>query len=146
MWTSLLSGLTVTAHTIRSITRASKKSRVVLLRRARNRRLAEAFRWWAFQATQCSPRAKAYYQHRCISGEGREAVLRRLANALLGQLHHRTERRGLSLGTTPTTGRTRCLTKVSAQTPYRLIVANNGLTARGSRAVAGRRTNDAQHP
>ena len=31
------------------ITRASGKSRVVLLRRARNQRLADACRWWAFK-------------------------------------------------------------------------------------------------
>jgi transposase len=37
------------------ITRASGKVRLVLLRRARNRRLSDACRWWAFLATQHSP-------------------------------------------------------------------------------------------
>jgi transposase len=70
------------------ITRASGKSRVVLVRRARNKRLGDACRWWAFQATQRSPGAKAYYQQRRATGDGHEAALRRLANKLLGQLHH----------------------------------------------------------
>jgi hypothetical protein len=33
-------------------------------------------------------RANAYYQRRRAIGDGREAALRRLANKLLGQLHH----------------------------------------------------------
>ena len=70
------------------ITRASGKARVVLLRRARNRRLSDACRWWAFLATQRSPGAAACYQHRRAAGEGHEAALRRLASKLLGRLHH----------------------------------------------------------
>jgi transposase len=70
------------------ITRASGKVRVVLVRRARNKRLADACRWWAFLATQHSPGAAAYYQRRRAAGDGHEAALRRLANKLLGQLHH----------------------------------------------------------
>jgi hypothetical protein len=58
------------------------------VRRARNKRLADACRWWAFLATQRSPGAAAYYQRRRTAGDGHEAALRRLANKLLGQLHH----------------------------------------------------------
>lgn len=70
------------------ITRASGRAKVVLLRRARNKRLGDACRWWAFLATQHSPGALAYYQHRRAVGDGHEAALRRLASKLLGQLHH----------------------------------------------------------
>lgn len=52
------------------ITRPSGKSRVVLVRHARNKRLGDACRWWAFQATQRSPGAKAYYQQRRVAGMG----------------------------------------------------------------------------
>jgi transposase len=69
------------------ITRASGKFRIVLVRRARNRRLADATRWWAFVACQHSPGAMAYYRQRRAAGDGHEAALRRLANKLLGQLH-----------------------------------------------------------
>ncbi len=68
------------------ITRASGKTRIVRMRRVRNRRLADAVRWWAFAATQHSPGAKAYYQARRAAGDGHEAALRRLASKLLGQL------------------------------------------------------------
>jgi len=50
------------------ITRASGRSRVVLMRRACNRRLADTCRWWAVAATQRDPRAHAYYQHRRTVG------------------------------------------------------------------------------
>lgn len=70
------------------ITRASGRSRLVLRRRIRNRRLADAVRWWAFAATQHSPGAKAYYLARRAAGDRHEAALRRLAGKLLGQLHH----------------------------------------------------------
>ncbi len=70
------------------ITRASGKLKLVLLRRACNHRLSETCRWWAFTATQRSPGAKAYYQRRRDTGDTHEAALRRVANKLLGQLHH----------------------------------------------------------
>jgi transposase len=70
------------------ITRASGKIRLVLLRRACNRRLADDCRWWAFTATQHSPGANAYYQRRRDAGDSHEAALRRVANKLLGQLHY----------------------------------------------------------
>ena len=57
------------------IPRASGKAKVVLVRRARNKRLADACRWWAFLATQHSPGAKAYYQARRAAGDQKDAVL-----------------------------------------------------------------------
>jgi transposase len=67
------------------ITRASGRSRVVLLRRACNRRLADACRWWAIAAAQRDPGAQAFCQHRRDAGDGYEAALRRLAGKLIGQ-------------------------------------------------------------
>ncbi|TCO43615.1 transposase IS116/IS110/IS902 family protein [Kribbella antiqua] len=75
------------------VTRASGKSRVVLLRRARNQRLADACRWWAFNAIQHSPGAMAYYRRRRAAGDTHEAALRRLGSKLVGQLHHCLEHR-----------------------------------------------------
>ncbi|MEU4292742.1 IS110 family transposase [Kribbella sp. NPDC026596] len=75
------------------VTRASGKSRVVLLRRARNQRLADACRWWAFNAMQHSPGAMAYYRRRRAAGDTHEAALRRLGSTLVGQLHHCLEHR-----------------------------------------------------
>lgn len=68
------------------VTRASGRTTVVRLRRACNRRLADACRWWAFTATQNSPGARTFYLCRRITGDGHEASLRWLANNLLGQL------------------------------------------------------------
>jgi transposase len=75
------------------VTRASGRSRVVLLRRARNQRLADACRWWAFNAMQHSPGAMAYYRRRRAAGDTHEAALRRLGSKLVGQLHHCLEHR-----------------------------------------------------
>jgi hypothetical protein len=65
----------------------------VLLRRARNQRLADACRWWAFNAMQHSPGAMAYYRRRRAAGDTHEAALRRLGSKLVGQLHHCLEHR-----------------------------------------------------
>ena len=75
------------------ITKASGKSRVVLMRRTRNTRLSGACRDWAFTASNQSPGAHAYYLHRRLAGDGHEAALRRLGNKLVGQLHHCLEHR-----------------------------------------------------
>ena len=77
------------------ITRASGKSRVVLLRRARNQRLADACRWWAFNSLLHSPGALAYYRQRRQAGDTHEAALRRLGSKLVGQLHHCLQHREL---------------------------------------------------
>ena len=69
------------------ITRASGKSRVVLARYARNRRLADALYQWAFSALLRSPGARALYDARRARGATHHAALRALANRLVGILH-----------------------------------------------------------
>lgn len=75
------------------ITRASGRSRTVLARHVRNKRLADACYLWAFSALTKSPGARAYYDARRSAGDNHNAALRRLANKLLGQLHHCLETR-----------------------------------------------------
>lgn len=70
------------------ITRASGRSRVVLARHIRNKRLADACYLWAFAALTKSAGARAYYDTRRAAGDRHNAALRRLGNKLLGQLHH----------------------------------------------------------
>ena len=70
------------------ITRASGRSRLVLARHIRNKRLADACYLWAFTALTKSPGARAYYDTRRAAGDTHSAALRRLGNKLLGQLHH----------------------------------------------------------
>jgi transposase len=76
------------------ITRASGKSRVVLARYARNRRLADALYQWAFSALSRSPGARALYDSQRAREATHHAALRALANRLVGILHgclrHRT--------------------------------------------------------
>jgi transposase len=69
------------------ITRASGKSRVVLARYARNRRLADACYLWAFAALTTSPGARAFYDARRAAGDTHNRALRALANRLVGLLH-----------------------------------------------------------
>jgi hypothetical protein len=69
------------------ITRASGKSRVVLARYARNRRLADACYLWAFSAMSASPGARAFYDARRAAGDTHNRALRALANRLVGILH-----------------------------------------------------------
>ena len=69
------------------ITRASGKSRVVLARYARNRRLADALYQWAFSALTRSPGARALYDGQRARGATHHAALRALANRLVGILH-----------------------------------------------------------
>lgn len=69
------------------ITRASGKSRVVLARYARNRRLADALYQWAFSALTRSPGARALYDTQRTRGATHHAALRALANRLVGILH-----------------------------------------------------------
>jgi transposase len=76
------------------ITKASGKSRVVLARYARNRRLSDACYLWAFAALTASPGARAFYDARRAGGDTHNRALRALANRLVGILHgclrHRT--------------------------------------------------------
>jgi transposase len=69
------------------ITRASGKSRVVLARYARNRRLADACYLWAFAALSASPGARAFYDSHRAAGDTHSRALRALANRLVGILH-----------------------------------------------------------
>jgi transposase len=69
------------------ITRASGRSRLVLARFVRNRRLADACYLWAFAALQRSPGARHYYDQLRARGQGNNQALRALANRLVGILH-----------------------------------------------------------
>ena len=69
------------------ITRASGKSRVVLTRYARNKRLADACYLWAFAALTASPGARTFYDQRRAAGDTHHRALRALANRLVGILH-----------------------------------------------------------
>ena len=69
------------------ITKASGKSRVVLARYARNRRLSDACYLWAFAALSASPGARAFYDARRAGGDTHNRALRALANRLVGLLH-----------------------------------------------------------
>jgi hypothetical protein len=69
------------------VTRASGKTRVVLARHARNRRLADALYQQAFAALTRSPGARAYYDEHRARGNTHHQALRALANRLVGILH-----------------------------------------------------------
>jgi len=69
------------------ITKASGKSKVVLARVARNRRLADACHLWAFSALTSSPGARRYYDQLRARGKTHQQALRTLANRLVGILH-----------------------------------------------------------
>jgi transposase len=69
------------------ITKASGKQRVVLARYARNRRLADTCRLWAFAALGASPGTRAFYDQRRANGDTHNRALRALANRLVGILH-----------------------------------------------------------
>ena len=69
------------------ITRASGKSRVVLARHARNRRLADACYLWAFASLTASPPCRAFYDQRRAAGDTHHRALRALGNRLVGILH-----------------------------------------------------------
>jgi transposase len=56
------------------ITRASGRSHIVLARRARNRRLADALDRWAFCSLTHSPGARAYYDQ--LRGRGKTTAKR----------------------------------------------------------------------
>ena len=59
----------------------------MLARYARNRRLGDALKQWAFCSMRGSPGAKAYYQQLRARNIGHQAALRQLANRLVGILH-----------------------------------------------------------
>jgi len=77
------------------LTRASGRSRVVLARVARNKRLADACEWWAFCSLTCSPGARRYYDALRARGKTNHQALRQLANRWVGLLHHCLEARAV---------------------------------------------------
>ncbi len=74
------------------ITKASGRSRVVLARHARNRRLADACMLWAFASLTCSAGARRYYDALRSRGKTHRQALRQLANRWVGILHGCLER------------------------------------------------------
>lgn len=75
------------------ITKASGTRSVVLARFARNKRLTDACRLWAFAALSRSPGARRYYDQLRARGKTHNQALRQLANRLVGILHVCLERR-----------------------------------------------------
>jgi len=69
------------------VTRASGKSTIVHARYARNARLADACRQWAFCSLTTSPGARTYYDVLRSRGKSYEHALRQLANRRVGILH-----------------------------------------------------------
>jgi hypothetical protein len=69
------------------ITKQSGKSRVVLARFVRNRRLADALTWWAFCSLSASPGARAFYDRHRAAGDTHQQALRALSNRWVGVLH-----------------------------------------------------------
>lgn len=76
------------------ITKTSGRSRVVLARYARNKRLADALHQQAFSALSVSPGARAFYDQHRARGATHNQALRALSNRLVGILdgclRHRT--------------------------------------------------------
>lgn len=77
------------------ITRASGRSRVVLARMVRNRRLADACDRWAFCSLTASPGARRYYDALRGRGKTHSQATRQLANRWVGILHACLEHRAL---------------------------------------------------
>lgn len=69
------------------LTVASGTRRLVRARHVRNRRLADALHWWAFNAITRSPGARALYNQRRAAGDTHSGALRVVANRLVGILH-----------------------------------------------------------
>jgi len=68
------------------VTKTSGKSRAVLARHVRNRRLADALYQQAFSAISTSPGARAYYDEHRARGNTHNQALRALGNRLVGIL------------------------------------------------------------
>jgi len=69
------------------VTKASGKSRVVLARHSRNKRLASAADQWAFCSLTKSPGARAYYDELRARQKTHRQAIRQLANRWVGILH-----------------------------------------------------------
>jgi Transposase/Transposase IS116/IS110/IS902 family len=74
------------------VTKASGKSKVVLARHSRNKRLADALDQWAFCSTNFSPGARAYYDELKARDKHHRKAIRQLANKWVGILHACLER------------------------------------------------------
>jgi hypothetical protein len=69
------------------LTIASGTRSIVRARHIRNRRLADALHWWAFNAITRSPGARALYDRRRAAGDTHSGALRVVANRLVAILH-----------------------------------------------------------
>jgi hypothetical protein len=69
------------------LTVASGTRKIVRARHIRNRRLADALHWWAFNAITRSPGARALYDRRRAAGDTHSGALRVVANRLVAILH-----------------------------------------------------------
>jgi hypothetical protein len=69
------------------VTKASGKSRAVLARHVRNRRLYDAIDQWAFCALQSSPGCRIFYDQKRAAGDLHHQALRALGNRLVAYLH-----------------------------------------------------------
>lgn len=69
------------------VTKASGKSRVVLARHSRNKRLASALDQWAFSSLLPSPGARAYYDELKTRDKHHRKAIRQVANRWVGILH-----------------------------------------------------------
>ncbi|MGC1238297.1 MAG: IS110 family transposase [Acidimicrobiales bacterium] len=69
------------------VTKASGKSRVVLARHSRNKRLASALDQWAFSSLLPSPGARSYYDELKDREKHHRKAIRQLANRWVGILH-----------------------------------------------------------
>ncbi|WP_294011305.1 IS110 family transposase [Streptomyces sp.] len=76
------------------VTRASGRSRMVVARTVKNRRLAAVGYMWAFAALR-SAEPRSHYDRRRDTGERHTAALRNLFNKLLGCLYHCLQARTL---------------------------------------------------
>lgn len=68
------------------VTRVFGRSHYVNARKIRNKRLGDAYHWWAFATLTRSPGARAHYDRRRAAGDHHNTALRNLANKLLGRL------------------------------------------------------------
>jgi transposase len=69
------------------ITKASGRSHIVIARRIRNTRLADACHQWAFASLSHSPGARTFYDQRRNRGDSHNRALRALSNRLVGIAH-----------------------------------------------------------
>ena len=74
------------------VTRASGRSRIVLARHSRNKRLADALDQWAFCSITRSPGARRYYDELRARDKTHRKAIRQLANRWVGILHVCLER------------------------------------------------------